>query len=81
MDPLVTSVGVVALVVGIAIGWLIGRSRSTTIIAELNANLVLARRLTKQLGETGGLDPVRSFKAPELTPAAEPAGESTVAAG
>jgi hypothetical protein len=79
MDPLVASVGVVALVVGIAIGWLIGRSRSTTTIAELNANLVLARRLTKQLGETGGLDPVRSFKAPELTPAAGPAGESAAA--
>ena len=79
MDPLVASVGAVALIVGVAIGWLFGRSRSTTTIKELNANLVLERRLTKQLGDASPLDPVRHLKAPELTP--EPGREQTVAAG
>jgi hypothetical protein len=69
MDPLATSVGVGALVLGTAIGWLLGCSRSTTAIADLNAKLVLERRLNKQLGETVGGDAVRSLiRAPELTP-------------
>jgi len=82
MDPLATSVGVGALVLGAAIGWLVGRSRSTTAIADLNAKLVLERRLNKQLGETVQADAVRSLvRAPGLATAVEPVRESTVAAG
>jgi ribose/xylose/arabinose/galactoside ABC-type transport system permease subunit len=48
MDLLTMSVGLVALILGAAIGWLLGwllaRSRFTTTIAELSTNLVLERR-------------------------------------
>jgi hypothetical protein len=82
MDPLATSVGVGALVLGTAIGWLLARSRSTTAIADLNAKLVLERRLNKQLGETVQGNAVRSLiRAPELTTAVEPVREPTVVAG
>jgi len=82
MDPLATSVGVGALVLGTAIGWLVGRSRSTTAIADLNAKLVLERRLNKQLGDTAQGDAVRSLvRAPDLTTAVEPVREPTVVAG
>jgi hypothetical protein len=82
MDPLATSVGVGALVLGTAIGWLVARLRSTTTIAELNAELVLERRLNKQLGETVRVDAVRSLvAAADLTTAVEPVREPTTAAG
>jgi hypothetical protein len=56
--------------------------RSTTAIAELNAALVLERRLNKQLGETVQVDTVRNLvQAADLRTAVESAREPTVAAG
>jgi hypothetical protein len=82
MDPLATSISLVALILGAAIGWLAGRSRSTTAIAELNANLVLERRLNKQLGETVQVDAVRSLiKATDPTAPGELTREPTAVSG
>jgi hypothetical protein len=90
MDPLTASAAGVALVLGTAIGWLVARSRSRRTIADLNAKLVLERRLNKQLGEMSHVGAVRSFiKAPDFTTdltmdlaaSVEPTREPTVAAG
>jgi hypothetical protein len=68
MDLLAMSVSLAALVMGAAIGWLVARSRFVRTIAELNTNLVLERRVNKQLSETAQLDTASSFiHAPVLT--------------
>jgi hypothetical protein len=79
MDLLAMSASLVALLIGAAIGWLIARWRCATTIAELNTNLVLERRLNKQLCETIQVAAAPAFvQAPELTSAAAPPRESTV---
>ena len=68
MDLLAISVSLAALILGAAIGWLLARSRSTRTIAELTTNLVLERRVNKQLSEAVQIDAVRSLvQAPGLT--------------
>jgi hypothetical protein len=61
MDPLAIAVGVAALILGFAIGWLVARSRSKTTIAELNTKLVLERRVNKQLHERVQVDAMPSL--------------------
>jgi len=79
MDVPAISASLVALLMGAAIGWLIARWRFVTTIAELNTNLVLERRLNKQLCDTIQVAAAPSFvAAPELASAAAPARESTV---
>ena len=78
MDLLAMSASLVALLVGTAIGWLIARWRFATTITELNTNLVLERRLNKQLCETIQVAAAPAFvQAPELTSAVAPPHEST----
>jgi len=68
MDLLAISVSLAALILGAAIGWLLARSRFTRTIAELNTNLVLERRVNKQLSEAVQIDAMRSLvQAPGLT--------------
>ena len=61
MDPLAIGIGVPALIFGVAIGWLVARSRFKTTIAELNTKLVLERRVNKQLHERAQVDGVPSL--------------------
>jgi hypothetical protein len=82
MDPLAISVSLVALILGAAIGWLLARSRFTTTIAELNTNLVLERRVNRQLSETVQVDAVPSLiQAPQLTTSGAPTREPAAASG
>jgi hypothetical protein len=82
MDLLAISVSSAALILGAAIGWLVARSRFTRTIAELNTNLVLERRVNKQLSEAVQIDAVRSLlQAPGLTMPDERAHEPTVLSG
>jgi hypothetical protein len=82
MDLLAMSASLVALVVGTAIGWLVARWRFTTTIAELNTNLVLERRVNKQLSGTLQIDAMPSLvQAPNLTPATQTTREPTAASG
>jgi hypothetical protein len=82
MDLLAISVSSAALILGAAIGWLFARSRFTRTIAELNTNLVLERRVNKQLSEAVQIDAVWSLlQAPRLTMPNEPAHEPTVLSG
>jgi len=68
MDLLAIGGSLAALILGAAIGWLIARSRYTRTIAELNTNLVLERRVNKQLSEAVQIDAMRSLvQAPGLT--------------
>jgi hypothetical protein len=79
MDLVATSVSLVALILGFSIGWLIARWRFATTIAELNRDLVLERRLNKQLCDTIQVAAAPAFvQAPELTSAVAPPRESTV---
>ena len=79
MDLLAMSASLVALLVGAAIGWLIARWRLATTITELNTNLVLERRLNKQLCETIQVAAAPAFvQAPELTSAPAPSRESVL---
>jgi ribose/xylose/arabinose/galactoside ABC-type transport system permease subunit len=79
MDLMAMSASLVALLMGAVIGWLIARWRLATRIAALNTNLVLERRLNKQLCETIQVAAAPAFvQAPELTSAAAPPRESTV---
>ena len=76
MDLLAMSASLVALLVGAAIGWLIARWRLATTITELSTNLVLERRLNKQLCETIQVAPAPAFvQASELTSAPAPSRE------
>jgi hypothetical protein len=78
MDLMAMSASLVALLMGAAIGWLIARSRFARTIAELNTNLVLERRLNKQLCETIQVAAAPAFvQAPELTSAVAPPRQST----
>jgi len=52
MDLLTIGASSAALIFGAAIGWLLARSRFTRIVAELNTNLILERRVNKQLCES-----------------------------
>lgn len=84
MDLLPTSVSLVALILGVAIGWLVARSRFATTIAQLNSKLVLERRVNKQLSETVQVqvDAVpRLIQTPNLTPSGEPTREPMVLSG
>jgi hypothetical protein len=73
MDLLTISAGVVALILGAAIGWLLARSRFTTAIAELKANLVLERRFNSQVYKKFQVDAVPSLiQAPDLILSGEP---------
>jgi hypothetical protein len=84
MDVLAIGASLVALIFGAAIGWLLARSRFTTAIAELNTNLILERRVNKQLSETVQVqvDAVpRLIQTPNLTPSSEPTREPTVLSG
>jgi hypothetical protein len=64
---------VVALILGAAIGWLLARSRFTTAIAELKANLVLERRFNSQVYKKFQVDAVPSLiQAPDLILSGEP---------
>jgi hypothetical protein len=82
MDPLATTVSVFALILGAAIGWLFARSRFTTTIAELNTNLVLERRVNRQLRETVQVDAVPSLiHPPQLTTSSELTREPTAVSG
>jgi hypothetical protein len=82
MDSLAVGAGLVALVLGTAIGWLLARSRFRTRIVELNTNLVLERRINKQLCEAVQVNAAPGlFRVSELTMPAEPARESMVLSG
>ena len=75
MDLLTIGASLAALIFGAAIGWLLARSRFTTAIAELNTNLILERRVNKQLSETVQVqvDAVPSLiQAPDLILSGEP---------
>jgi hypothetical protein len=77
VDLLAIGVSSAALILGAAIGWLLARSRFIRTIAELNTNLVLERRVNRQLSETVQIDAVRRFvQAPGLTTSDEPARET-----
>jgi hypothetical protein len=79
MDLLAISASLVALLVGAAIGGLIARWRLATTITELNTNLVLERRLNKQLCETIQVAAPPAFvHVPELTSAPAPSRESVL---
>jgi hypothetical protein len=76
MDLLPIGVGVVAFILGAALGWLVARSSFTTAFAELNSKLVLERRVNKQLRETVQIDAVPHFtQTPDLATPVEPAVE------
>ncbi len=83
MDPLViSSVGLLAFIVGAAIGWLIARTRFASRVADLNSKLVLERRVNKQLSETLQVADARNYMpVPDLTAPAESARESMVVSG
>ncbi len=79
LNLLAMSASLVALLVGAAIGWLIARWRLATTITELNTNLVLERRLNKQLCDTIQVADTPAFvQAPELTSAPAPSHESVL---
>ncbi len=82
MDLLPIGVGLAALILGAATGWLIARSHFIRTIAELNSKLVLEHRLNKQLSETVQ---VQVDAAPGLmqapAPPVEPAPEPMVLSG
>jgi uncharacterized membrane-anchored protein YhcB (DUF1043 family) len=84
IDLLPTTVSLVALILGVAIGWLVARSRFATTIAELNGKLVLERRVNKQLSETVQVqaDAVPRFiQTANLTPSGEPTREPMALSG
>jgi hypothetical protein len=84
LDLLPISAGLVALILGAAIGWLVARSRFATAIAELNSKLVLERRINKQLSETVQVQvdaAPRFIQTPNLTPLGEPTREPMVLSG
>jgi hypothetical protein len=82
MDLLATTVSLVALILGAGIGWLLARLRFTTTIAELNTNLVLERRVNRQLRETVHVDAAPSFiHAPPRTTSGELIREPTAVSG
>jgi hypothetical protein len=73
MDLLAIGASLAALIFGAAIGWLLARSRFTRTIAELNTNLILERRVNKQLCESVQFDDVPSLiREPDLTISGEP---------
>lgn len=83
MDLLgISSLSLVVFILGTVIGWLIARSRFTKRIAELNTNLVLERRVNKQLSERLRFDNVPNLvQAPHLSTPAEPTCEPMVSSG
>jgi hypothetical protein len=79
MDLLTIGASSAALIFGAAIGWLLARSRFTRIVAELNTNLILERRVNKQLCESVQFDAVpRLAREPDLTISGEPSRETLV---
>lgn len=82
MDLLAMSASLLALILGTAIGWLVARWRFSTTIAQLNTNLVLERRVNKQLSRTLEVDAVPSLiQAPNLTTTAQTTREPTAVSG
>ena len=82
MDLLTIGASSAALIFGAAIGWLLARSRFTRTVAELNTNLILERRVNKQLCESVEFDAVPSLiREPDLTISGEPTRESMVPSG
>ena len=81
MDLQAISISLVALIVGVAIGWLVTRSRLKTKIAELNTNLILERRVNKQLGETLRDAVPNLIESPNLTMSAQPAHQPSMLSG
>jgi len=83
----ITTLSVLALIVGLVTGWLIARSRFTTTVADLNSKLVLERRVNKQLSEAVQVAAVSNFmprpdlSGVDLTSATEPARQSMVLSG
>jgi hypothetical protein len=79
MDLLTIGASSAALIFGAAIGWLLARSRFTRTVAELNTNLILERRVNKQLCESVQFDAVpRLAREPDLTISGEPTRETLV---
>lgn len=79
MDLLAMGASLIALLAGAGIGWLIARWRFATTIGELSTNLMLERRLNKQLCETIQVAAAPAFvQAPELTSAPAPSRESAL---
>ena len=64
MDLLTIGASSAALIFGAAIGWVLARSRFTRIVAELNTNLILERRVNKQLCESVQFDAVPRLAGP-----------------
>ena len=79
MDLLTIGASSAALIFGAAIGWLLARSRFTRTVAELNTNLILERRVNRQLSESVQLDAApRLTREPDLTISGEPTRETLV---
>jgi hypothetical protein len=79
MDLLTIGASLAALIFGAAIGWLLARSRFTRTVAELNTNLILERRVNKQLCESVQFDAVPHLaREPDLTISGEPTRETLV---
>jgi hypothetical protein len=82
MDLLTIGASLAALIFGAAIGWLLARSRFTRTVAELNTNLILERRVNRQLCESVQFDAVpRLAREPDLTISGEPTRETMVPSG
>ena len=82
IDLLAMSSSLLALILGTAIGWLVARWRFSTTIAQLNTNLVLERRVNKQLSRTLEVDAVPNLiQAPNLTTAVQTTREPTTVSG
>jgi hypothetical protein len=79
MDLLTIGASSAALIFGAAIGWLLARSRFTRTVAELNTNLILERRVNRQLSESVQFDAVpRLTREQDLTISGEPTRETLV---
>jgi hypothetical protein len=79
MDLLTIGASSAALIFGAAIGWLLARSRFTRTVAELNTNLILERRVNRQLSESVQFDAApRLTREPDLTMSGEPTRETLV---
>ena len=79
MDLLTIGASSAAFIFGAAIGWLLARSRFTRTVAELNTNLILERRVNRQLSESVQFDAVpRLTRDPDLAISGEPTRETLV---
>ena len=65
----ITTLIVLALIVGTVTGWLVARSHFTTAVADLNSKLVLERRVNKQLSEAVQSEALQVAAASNFMPA------------